>query len=165
MRTRTQARLKSEAQPQGARRGTASGNPNVVEVIRKNTLIDMPQSAPHRDSISMPPPNSHPMHAPARGQPQQMPGRNRYSLADPGFNSAPPSTSSSPSPSLKPPRTESPVGMGRRTASPATGRIPSGVAATPQPHAQDKPKPPGPTTFAEMGFQGAKAEDKECVIM
>ncbi|PBK94885.1 HCP-like protein [Armillaria gallica] len=165
VRTRTQARLKSEAQPQGARRGAASGNPNVVEVIRKNTLIDMPQSAPHRDSISMPPPNSHPMHAPARGQPQQMPGRNRYSLADPGFNSAPPSTSSSPSPSLKPPRTESPVGMGRRTASPATGRIPSGVATTPQPPAQDKPKPPGPTTFAEMGFQGAKAEDKECVIM
>ncbi|KAG5646605.1 hypothetical protein DXG03_002909 [Asterophora parasitica] len=28
------------------------------------------------------------------------------------------------------------------------------------------PKPSkGPTTFAEMGFQGAKAEDKECVIM
>ena len=23
----------------------------------------------------------------------------------------------------------------------------------------------GPATFAEMGFQGAKAEDKECVIM
>jgi hypothetical protein len=23
----------------------------------------------------------------------------------------------------------------------------------------------GPTTFAEMGFQGAKAEDKDCVIM
>ena len=23
----------------------------------------------------------------------------------------------------------------------------------------------GPTTFAEMGFQGAKAEDKECIIM
>ncbi|KAK0192466.1 HCP-like protein [Armillaria mellea] len=171
VRTRTQARLKSEAQPQGGRRGTASGNPNVVEVIRKNTLIDMPHSAPHRNSAGMPPPNSPPMPAPVRGnsggslQPQQMQGRNRYSLADPGFNSAPPSTSSSPSPSLRPPRTESPVGMGRRTASPATGRIPSGVAATPQPPAQDKPKPPGPTTFAEMGFQGAKAEDKECVIM
>jgi len=28
------------------------------------------------------------------------------------------------------------------------------------------PKPSkGPTTFAEMGFQGAKAEDKECVVM
>lgn len=28
------------------------------------------------------------------------------------------------------------------------------------------PKPSkGPTTFAEMGIQGAKAEDKECVIM
>jgi hypothetical protein len=23
----------------------------------------------------------------------------------------------------------------------------------------------GPATFAEMGFQGAKAEDKECVVM
>ncbi|KAK0454116.1 uncharacterized protein EV420DRAFT_1481824 [Desarmillaria tabescens] len=172
VRTRTQARLKSEAQPHGGRRGTASGNPNVVEVIRKNTLMEMPHSAPpHRSSVSMPPPSGPPMPAPVRGnsggslQPQQMPGRNRYSLADPGFNSAPPSTSSSPSPSLRPQRTESPVGMGRRTGSPATGRIPSGVAATPQPPAQDRPKPSGPTTFAEMGFQGAKAEDKECVIM
>lgn len=27
------------------------------------------------------------------------------------------------------------------------------------------PKKPGPATFAEMGIQGAKARDEQCVIM
>jgi hypothetical protein len=35
----------------------------------------------------------------------------------------------------------------------------------PSPQAARPPVPKPPTTFAEMGIQGAKLEDKECVIM
>lgn len=54
-----------------------------------------------------------------------------------------------PLPSPMPPRTPA-------TATPSN----QPTSTTPNPS-----KKPGPATFAEMGFQGVKAEDKDCVIM
>ncbi|KAF8875033.1 hypothetical protein BD779DRAFT_1678416 [Infundibulicybe gibba] len=106
-----------------------------------------------------------------RPKPQQFPGSNRYTLTD---SPVPPGGPGAPGPAQGGGRTQSPggrpAGAGR-----GGGRIVSGGTgaggpppAAPAPVSTPKPaKPgkPGPTTFAEMGIQGAKAEEKECVIM
>ncbi|KAF5345960.1 hypothetical protein D9756_010914 [Leucocoprinus leucothites] len=40
-----------------------------------------------------------------------------------------------------------------------------GLADTSPPQGHSKPQKSGPATFAEMGIQGAKAEDGSCVVM
>jgi hypothetical protein len=44
----------------------------------------------------------------------------------------------------------------------APGQVPAQGQGSPPPGA---PRAKGPTTFAEMGIQGVKLEEKECVIM
>ncbi|KAF5387814.1 hypothetical protein D9615_000374 [Tricholomella constricta] len=116
----------------------------------------------------------------------QFPTANRYTLVDSPVP-APQGERKSPGPASG---RKSPArpGMGRGAG---IGRVPStGYGGQPQgpvldigPNVDEPPTPPGvtvglgggqvhapkpskgPTTFAEMGFQGAKAEDKECVIM
>ncbi|PFH49403.1 hypothetical protein AMATHDRAFT_147690 [Amanita thiersii Skay4041] len=105
---------------------------------------------------------------PQQQQQQQFASMNRYTLTDPGS-----SRNSSPGPQRNHhdpgrPGSAGPSRYGPKSGTPVSG----GVGGT----ATDSPPPPtaavpaakphkGPTTFAEMGFQGARAEDKECVIM
>ncbi|RDB30166.1 Chitin synthase regulatory factor 4 [Hypsizygus marmoreus] len=120
-------------------------------------------------------------------QQQQYPGTNRYTLTDSPVPT-PTGGRKSPGPGVASGR-KSPArpGMGRGAGG---GRVGAGAgggggggqgqgpvldigpsgSGTTTPGAGGgmviAPKPSkGPTTFAEMGFQGAKAEDKECVVM
>jgi translation initiation factor IF-2 len=81
---------------------------------------------------------------------KQFAGSNRYSLSDPGASAG---AGGGPPPQSLPP--------------PSFGQGPGGQGGGGQ--GQGGPgrygKGTGPTTFAEMGIQGAKAEDKECRIM
>ncbi|KIJ61884.1 hypothetical protein HYDPIDRAFT_95685 [Hydnomerulius pinastri MD-312] len=104
---------------------------------------------------------------------RQFPNQHRYTLVDPGSGSAgsspPPSRTQSPGyarPAGRPP--------GQRQGSGGPGGIPSPMPPQggPQDMDGDMHQPPpsrpavkGPTTFAEMGIQGAKLEEKECIIM
>jgi hypothetical protein len=117
----------------------------------------------------------HPSHANSMpGGEGAQPGRpfahaQRYSLADPGSS---PKTSAAPLPGSS---SSAPPGQGGRTQTPGGrtpgGRIASGAggpqsppshAASPAPSSQSSVKY---QTFAEMGIQSGKVEDKECVIM
>ena len=186
VRKRTQAKQRSERESGGAPRPSLEDSRQVVDVIRKNSMTQYhahgsgagagagaggtpilpPVTEPHQQQ---PPPQV--MHAmnmspqvlqgPPQGPPRQrqFPNQHRYMLVDPGANSAgnspgyarlagcPPGqrTGSMPSPAL-PPDTE---GFG-------------GASQVPLPQ---RPAAKGPTTFAEMGIQGVKLEEKECVIM
>jgi hypothetical protein len=100
----------------------------------------------------------------AGGPGKQFAGSNRYSLTDPGAGGVPAG-----------------AGRGRPTSQegrPGIGRLPSvqgvvaqeelGVSVSVSGGGGPVKRPgsgKGPTTFAEMGIQGAKAEDKECRIM
>lgn len=111
----------------------------------------------------------------------------RYTLVDSGSGypssmTPPPIPASASASNGAPRRTQSPA---RRTQSPArttangnvagvgAGRKPATLAVDPQSALEvEEELPPasarpgnGPATFAEMGFQGARAEEKECVIM
>ncbi|EIN13641.1 HCP-like protein [Punctularia strigosozonata HHB-11173 SS5] len=105
--------------------------------------------------------------------PRAHPNAHRYTLADPGFGSAPPPGAPGPgraqSPGQGPPREQSPAFRppGQRpgreqSATPGGQPQQRPNAGSPAP---DRPKPAGPTTFAEMGIQSGKLEDKECIIM
>lgn len=93
-------------------------------------------------------------------KPQQFPNSNRYTLTDPGSGSAPGPRQGSPS---APGRGQSP------SSRPVAGSLPDPAGTGTGTGSGDSTPPrktvTGPTTFAEMGIQGAKAEEKECVIM
>ncbi|THH03459.1 hypothetical protein EW145_g6235 [Phellinidium pouzarii] len=132
---------------------------------RQSQMQQYPQQRPQQQQqqpAAMPPPNG--------AASTRLPDRPRYSLSDGGAISSP--TPSSGSPRLQPTR------PGRNGA-----RITSGTGAQTPPRTYDSPKPDGgplPTpaspppnsgtgtkynTFADMGIQGQKVEEKECVIM
>ncbi|KIK60278.1 hypothetical protein GYMLUDRAFT_43568 [Collybiopsis luxurians FD-317 M1] len=174
------------SQPQGLHpRGRTQDSRPVVDLIRKTTLNSQGGAhgryhAEHANSL---PPLGRPepsinRTASAQGgprpgnQPQAFPGANRYTLVDPGSGSvppAPPRSDSRPLPRRGPSGGVSVTGgIGSGTPSPAAGTPsaggygPSGPSGVPPPA---PPKPAGPQTFAEMGFQGAKAEEEKCLIM
>ncbi|KAF8522642.1 HCP-like protein [Hysterangium stoloniferum] len=108
-----------------------------------------PQGAPYPPLNASPKARPRPPleHAPATAT--------RYSLVD------------SPSPAGTPPPstgTAAPSGLqgGRAQGRPPNRRHPSQARQPPQPPRQHSS---GPATFAEMGFQSGKAEEKDCVIM
>ena len=192
MRKRTQAKQRSERESGGAPRPSIEDGRQVVDVIRKNSAarhhahgsgppagagvgttpvlppVTEQQPPPHAMNMSPQVPQA-PVQAPPQPQ-RQFPNQHRYTLVDPGANSAgvspPPSrtdspgyarpagrapgqrTGSMPSPAL-PPDMEGPGGQGQGASQPPPQR----------------PAAKGPTTFAEMGIQGVKLEEKECVIM
>lgn len=99
---------------------------------------------------------------PARAQSPARPGLGRGGRATSGYGSP----QSQPTPTLpyqsQGPVPDGPKGEGEEeddtkapTTTPGLG---GGVVYAAKPSK-------GPATFAEMGFQGAKAEDKECVVM
>ncbi|EJD05647.1 uncharacterized protein FOMMEDRAFT_103780 [Fomitiporia mediterranea MF3/22] len=186
VRKRTQAKQRSEASgarvtPSVAGRGNAN---QVVEGIKKTEQAQhrqsyqprhsslgamaqqqqLPTSSPPMTHANMPSPNPN-----SQDPMQRLRDRPRYSLVDPG------SASGSPPPG----RTGSP----QRTAGRGGGRIvsggyspksdnaslpPSSNPATPPATESSKPSAGGGTrynTFAEMGVQSGRAEDKDCVIM
>ncbi|KAI6043888.1 HCP-like protein [Pisolithus marmoratus] len=181
VRKRTQAKQRSERA--SADGGFSNPRPSLEDGQRVVDLI-------RRDSIARPAvqdPQSPP--APAQGMPairenvtpasvnagthlpqgaRQFPNQHRYTLVDPGSASpgGPP-----------PPRTQSPTyarPAGRppaqRTASaPSQGGIlqngSEGSGGVQPPSKQRPAAAKGPTTFAEMGIQGARLEGKECMIM
>lgn len=180
VRKRTQAKQRSE-------RASADGGPSnprpsledsqrVVDLIRKDSIArpaaQDPQSPPASTQgvpgilQNIPPADVNANAHPSQGS-KQFPNQHRYTLVDPGL--ALPGA-------MSPPRTQSPAyarPAGRppaqRTASaPSPGGMPtqtgpegSGV----QPPSKQRPAAKGPSTFAEMGIQGARLEEKECVIM
>ncbi|KAH8827535.1 hypothetical protein DL96DRAFT_1599360 [Flagelloscypha sp. PMI_526] len=97
-------------------------------------------------------------------QQQQLAHMNRISLTDGPAQGRPPSSGSGPKPSQTPPGGGK---YGPQGGKPVTGGIGGGgkPASGGGGGGAAPPKKPGPATFAEMGFQGVKAEDKECVIM
>ena len=154
VRSRTQARQKSEAAGTQPRRPAGDGS-KVLQAIRENT-INMPAPAAPTNARTSPPINGGYAPAPTAPstrqetpqaqslRPQQLPHAHRYSLADPG--STPPS--SRPASSVG----NGPTGNngGRRTS--AQADPPTSTNPPPQPHH----KKSGPATFAEMGIPSAK---------
>lgn len=159
----------------------------MVEVIRKNSTARhhvngsgaaptpvLPPVAEQLPAHTMSPHMQQGLGVPPSPEPQapshrQFANQHRYTLVDPGSNSAggasPPLKTDSPSyarPAGRPPVQRA-------------GSVPSPVTAQGGPQDVDingpqQPPPArssgkGPTTFAEMGIQGVKLEEKECVIM
>ncbi|KAF8843893.1 HCP-like protein [Paxillus ammoniavirescens] len=170
VRKRTQARQRSERTDGGAPRSSLEDGEQVLNVIRKNSVARHPAHAPGPTlGPTLPPVAEQPAASPRINQgsvagasqgPQpsrQFPNQHRYTLVDPGSGSN--TAGSSPPPS----RTESP-GYAR-----PAGRPPGQRTGSAGPGGISSPMPPqpakGPTTFAEMGIQGVKLEEKECIIM
>ncbi|KAL1734197.1 hypothetical protein EV714DRAFT_203234 [Schizophyllum commune] len=190
VRKRTQAKQRSDAataqQQQGGGRGqrpppTAGSSGRIIESVRKNSIPASGYSGGPAPSVASGP-------SVGTGVGQVFPGSGGYpaspqpSIPTPRpVNSPPSSHASSPQPyNASAPGTPGMPGTpgaqpqynpgaarfqltdpgtvpGARKAS---GAVDTGASEAPKP----KPKP-GPQTFAEMGFQGARAEDKECHIM
>ena len=188
VRRRTLAAQKSESQPLSppwdgnsfpTMREAQSAAPNrdgnmVLEAIRNNSLAP-PTYDPPQPVIQSPPPSG--------GSPPQF---KRYTLSD-GPPTGPGRTAS-PGPARKlrknqEHRNNSSISLANNSGAgraPSPGRSPRpkssadeymGGASTPPvpivpPSAIDSATSPRhPTTFAEMGFNGVKAEDKDCIIM
>ncbi|EMD35255.1 hypothetical protein CERSUDRAFT_116068 [Gelatoporia subvermispora B] len=189
VRKRTQAKQRSEATPGVQRTSMSAGQgQQILEDAKRSSLTNGPPAAvapaqlpPVAEyNMAMPPSNSYSprpsMSGPPPQAPQARPFANapRYSLADPGVGSAPPSASTSPRPGLpvspapatarEKLRQQTQQQQGRPNGAP-------GVAPYPEPPEEDAPpaRPPpgrGPKTFEEMGIVSHKAsEEKECVIM
>ncbi|KAA1472367.1 HCP-like protein [Dentipellis sp. KUC8613] len=111
---------------------------------KSSEIAGQPLGPPGPPAQSRPSPSQGPGNA---GPPRAFVDRPRYGLTDPGSGSNSPRTQSP----LRPPQTQGS----------ASGPAP--------PHAQvpaTRPPPSkGPQTFQEMGFQSAKLEEKECVVM
>lgn len=149
----------------------------VIDVIRKNTMnsavgIDYgagdtpaPEFGPRGRRASPagfgPPRTSSPAPGlnaspPLRTTPlsgRTYPNQHRYTLTDSGSGQ-----------SIFPGSTRPQSTVSRPSSRPPNGRVPSGPIPTNE-LATARPTKAGPTTFAEMGIQGAKAEEKDCVIM
>ncbi|KAG9313607.1 HCP-like protein [Chiua virens] len=178
VRKRTQAKQRSEREGGAARPSMEDGR-QVVDVIRKTSV------ARHHGQTGAPPPVLTPVTEQSQASPQmqpayspapaptqrQFPSQHRYTLVDPGAGptagqSPPPMVADSPSyarPAARPPAQR--VGSLPTPAAPqGPYNADTGGSPTPQqPPARSAAK--GPTTFAEMGIQGVKLEEKECVIM
>ncbi|KZT18804.1 HCP-like protein [Neolentinus lepideus HHB14362 ss-1] len=189
VRKRTQAKQRSDARP-GARPQPSPGNvQQVVEVIRRNSIMQpappahhTPAPGPSRAGGGLPagpaahlppantPPASHPSLAtqvgvatPRPNAARAHPQAQRYTLVDPGSGSGSGGAES-------PHRGQSPQ---RAQGRPPAQRVPSGGALLPDPgHGAEgeasspRPRPAkGPATFEEMGFKSQKLEDRDCVIM
>ncbi|KIK36716.1 hypothetical protein CY34DRAFT_811059 [Suillus luteus UH-Slu-Lm8-n1] len=170
VRKRTQARERSSAQP----RMSAEDGRQVMEMARKSSIVRQqspPQAPAHMTSLVE---NSSPSAIPQQLPPQQQPqrqfvGQHRYTLVDPGSGAAPPPPSQQTQPQPAYARAAGRPPGQRQGSGPPQGQAqvqgaPSDRAPTPQ----GATRPPGskpPTTFAEMGIQGAKLEEKECIIM
>ena len=157
----------------------------VLEAIRNNSLPPPTYEPPPQTIVQSPPPPP----PPSSGSPP-LPQFKRYTLSDGpptgpvrassparklrknqehkvsssislANNSAAGRRASSPGPGLAPPRTK-PTADGAGLAS-----IPPVPAVPPTGNDNGANTPTGkhPTTFAEMGFNGVKAEDKDCIIM
>lgn len=184
VRKRTQAKQRSEREG-AAPRPSLEDSRQVVEVIRKNSvarhnahgsgaaaspnLVPVAEQAPpHAMSPQVQPPPGPGSQAQAQAH-RQFPNQHRYTLVDPGAgsagNSPPPSRTDSPSyarPAGRPP--------GQRAGSIPSPALPQGGPQDQDVDGGSQPPPAraavkGPTTFAEMGIQGVKLEEKECVIM
>lgn len=170
VRKRTQAKQRSDAQPPppsmpNIQNGHLAPGPGpvrdgktVVDVIRKQSMAEIPVGQPPAPAHQRPPGRASP---PRQGrmtpprQPQQQQSRPQqqgrlqqrpgYTLTDTPLTTPPPGVN----PTAAPP--------GGRPQKP--GRIASEIDTHP------KPNKTGPATFAEMGIQGAKAEENGCVIM
>lgn len=182
VRKRTQAKQRSEREGGAARPSLEDGR-QVVEVIRKNSTarqhahgsgaapaLVLPPVAEQPSQATSPPMQQGLGTPPGPGSLQpQFPNQRRYTLVDPGANST---GNASPPPSTDSPSYARPAGRppGQRTGStpspapPQGGPHDMGGGAPQQPSSARQPAR-GPTTFAEMGIQGVKLEEKECVIM
>ncbi|KAJ7588155.1 HCP-like protein [Mycena floridula] len=176
VRKRTQAKQRSEAARPDNGAGVGAGprrrgdGRQVIDVIRKNTITSYPEPG----QGAGPPRGRYPSHSREHSQstpvprPQKaVPAQHRYTLTD-----APPQVT----PAADSHRTQSPASRNPNARPPNSNLAPPGPNPNSRPNsapssnassnASARPKPPGPATFAEMGFQGAKAaEDKDCVIM
>ncbi|OJA15447.1 hypothetical protein AZE42_02225 [Rhizopogon vesiculosus] len=172
VRKRTQARERSSVQS----RMSAEDEKQVMEMARRSSTARSPQQHPPPQGHAQPAvviDGSSPSNIPQQQQQghRQFTGQHRYTLVDPGSGSVPPSRQQSP-PQQSQPAYARPAGRppGQRQGSgpspqgPPQGP-PGGPDRAPSPQAARPSGPKPPTTFAEMGIQGAKLEDKECVIM
>lgn len=151
VRKRTTAKMVSDARGNTYPTTTRRPSRRVLENIRKETIIEgvYPMTPPKTPS---PPPTS-----PTLLAAPQMPGRKRYSLVDPGFNSASEAPARSPSPRPPGRRASERNNTGDSSASGASERY------------EPPRKSSGPQTFAEMGIGSTTMtvpEDKsDCVVM
>ncbi|KIL58303.1 hypothetical protein M378DRAFT_332549 [Amanita muscaria Koide BX008] len=145
----------------------------IMDLARRTSVLQRPAHPGRMHSVPDASPGSSPRLRPA--QPQQFPNVNRYTLTD---NPGPPGRN------LSPARPMSGGGPGAGRYGRGGRAVSGGVGMTTPPH-NSSPGPShsplpsetgpeaatsakqykGPATFAEMGIQGVKAEDKECVIM
>ncbi|KIK76997.1 hypothetical protein PAXRUDRAFT_168151 [Paxillus rubicundulus Ve08.2h10] len=185
VRKRTQARQRSERTDGEAPRSSLEDGEQVLDVIRRNSISRQPAHGPGLAlGSTLPPVAEQPAASPRMNQgpgagPNQgphpsrpFPNQHRYTLVDPGANTV---GSSPPPPKMESPVHGRPAGRppGQRVGSAGPGGISS--AMPPQVGPQDtdgeglrpagRPPAKGPTTFAEMGIQGVKLEEKECIIM
>ncbi|KAG1726342.1 HCP-like protein [Suillus paluster] len=182
VRKRTQARERSSVQP----RMSLEDGRQVMEMARKSSIVrQVQQQSPpqvHAQLLSLSEgssPSAMPQQLPPQQQPaqRQFANQHRYTLVDPGSGSATPVRQQSPSqqPQAQQPAYARAAGRppGQRQGSapqpqpPAQAQGPLGADRdrTPTPQAARAPGSKPATTFAEMGIQGAKLEEKECVIM
>jgi hypothetical protein len=177
VRKRTQARERSSVQS----RMSAEEGRQVMEMARRSSNVRSAQQYSPSQGQAQPAvvpeglPATIPQQPPQPPQQQgqrQFTNQHRYTLVDPGSGSGPPSRQQSPS-QPQPPTYARPAGRppGQRQGSgppqgpPAQGPPQGGADRVPSPQAARPSGPKAPTTFAEMGIQGAKLEDKDCVIM
>ena len=185
MRKRTQAKQRSEREGGAASRASIEDSHQVVEHIRRSSSTRHPAgvasgAAPNLTPVTeqgqgavpghvASPPMSQgasPGTTPPHNQ-RHFPNQHRYTLVDPGSGSAggspPPSRTDSPSyarPAGRPP--------GQRGGSMPSPAMPPDADSPPGPGlgvSSPSQRSKGPTTFAEMGIQGVRLEEKECVIM
>lgn len=199
IRTRTQARIRSDAASRGIAPFDAQGQTIEQEPAYHRRQVSLPSptlnpirydspdnsfqnSRPPQHSATLPPQPPHDQismpynlpHRQAIQRQQLLSDRPRYTLVDPGV-----APTSSPSPSLASSRRMESAGIsmqvshgqfgGQMTSSPhASPR--SGSATLPQDAFSTITPTPSSTgtrynTFAEMGIEGKRANDKECRIM
>jgi len=180
VRKRTQAKQRSERESGVIPRASIEESQQVVDVIRRNSVVRHHAPASSAGSSGLTPlteqtpnpmsPQVQPVPGPQAQPHRQFPNQHRYTLVDPGSaqtgNSPPPSRTDQPGyarPAGRPP--------GQRTQtfpSPAPPQGPpqdqNADGGSQPPSARQAVK--GPMTFAEMGIQAKKLEsNQDCMIM
>ena len=154
VRKRTQAKQRSDAMGASQQRRPTMPGPDVNQIVE-----DIRQQGGGR------PPQAHAATLPPNANPQQKPPRQgiahhqqqRYSLSDTGYK-PPPSGAGGVGRGGGGRIVSNPMAPQSQSPSQATTPLPAVSAPTPASGVKYN-------TFAEMGVQSAKAEDKECVIM
>ena len=145
------------AQPQNQPPPTQPLNPRHNPNAPRYTLSDSPTPPPHGGAMSVPPPEQQ-----GSGRmPGKPPGRRHETVQHVG--SGPSSQQQQQRPPSRPQQQQGPPPQQQQR--PQQGPPPQQQQQPPQ---QQKPSPAQqhqPATFAEMGFQVGKAEEKDCVIM